>query len=77
MVPGGRLILIDLFLKDNRTQPYDAAMFSLTMLLFTATGRTYTFNETEDLLREAGFYHFKRFRLERGNSIIEAVNKKF
>lgn len=75
LVPGGRLIMADLFLKDSRTKPYDAAMFSLTMLLFTATGRTYTFSETEVLLRRTGFHRFKRFDLGRGNAIIESVKK--
>ncbi|MFQ5672917.1 MAG: methyltransferase [Nitrospinales bacterium] len=75
LVPGGRFVLADLFLKDNRTEPYDAAMFSLTMLLFTATGRTYTFRETEALLRRTGFHRFKRFHLGQGNAIIEAVKK--
>ena len=75
MVSGGRLVIVDLFLKDNRYEPYDAAMFSLTMLLFTATGKTYTFNEIERLLKNVGFYKFKRFHLGKGNSIIEAVKR--
>jgi ubiquinone/menaquinone biosynthesis C-methylase UbiE len=71
--PGGRLILVDLFLKNNRAEPFDAAMFSLTMLLFTATGRTYTFNETEALLKKNGFGKFSRCELGKGSSVIEAV----
>ena len=71
--PGGRLILVDLFLKNNRTEPPGAAMFSLTMLLFTTTGRTYTFQETENLLKSFGFGKFKRSELSQGSSIIEAV----
>ena len=70
---GGRFILVDLFLKDNRTEPFDAALFSLTMLLFTATGRTYSFKETEKLLRKNGFGKFKRCDMEQGNSVIEAI----
>jgi SAM-dependent methyltransferase len=71
--PGGRLVLVDLFLKNSRTEPFDAALFSLTMLLFTATGRTYTFAETENLLKKNGFGKFKRFELGQGSSVIEAV----
>jgi ubiquinone/menaquinone biosynthesis C-methylase UbiE len=73
--PGGRFILVDLFLKNNRTEPQDAAMFSLTMLLFTATGRTYTFTETENLLKRHGFGKFRRCDLGKGSSVIEAVKK--
>lgn len=71
--PGGRFILVDLFLKDNRTEPFDAALFSLTMLMFTATGRTYTFKETEKLLTKNGFGKFKRCELGQGSSVIEAT----
>ncbi len=70
---GGRFILVDLFLKDNRTEPFDGALFSLTMLLFTATGRTYTIKETEKLLNKNGFGKFKYCELEQGSSVIEAI----
>jgi hypothetical protein len=69
---GGGLIIVDLFLNTDLTQPYNAALFSLTMLMFTATGRTYSFNETETLLRKVGFGKLKRFDLDRGSSVIEA-----
>jgi hypothetical protein len=69
---GGRIIIVDLFLNTNRTQPFDAALFSLTMLMFTDTGRTYSFKETETLLTKIGFGKFKRFDLGRGSSVIEA-----
>ena len=75
LVKGGRFILLDLFLSENRTEPYDAALFSLTMLMFTATGKTYTFKETEALLKAAGFGSFKRFPLTEGSSLIEALKK--
>lgn len=71
--PGGRLILVDLFLKNNRTEPFDAALFSLTMLLFTATGKTYTFKEAENLLKKNGFGKFKHCELGQGSSAIEAI----
>jgi ubiquinone/menaquinone biosynthesis C-methylase UbiE len=70
---GGRFILVDFFLKNNRTEPFDGALFSLTMLLFTATGRTYTFKETEKLLKDNGFGSFNRYELGQGSSVIESV----
>lgn len=72
---GGRFILVDLFLKKNKTEPYDAALFSLTMLMFTATGKTYTFQETEALLKKSGFGSIRKFALEGGSSLMEAVKK--
>jgi SAM-dependent methyltransferase len=71
--PGGRFILVDFFLKRNRVEPFDAALFSLTMMLFTATGKTYTFNETKDLLKKHGFGKIKRYELGRGCSVLEAI----
>jgi SAM-dependent methyltransferase len=71
--PGGRLLIVDLFLNDDQTSPYNAALFSLTMLMYTKTGRTYTFSETETMLKKTGFGKFKRFKLGKGSSLIEAV----
>jgi hypothetical protein len=42
------------------------------MLMFTATERTYSFNETETLLRKVGFGKLKRFDLDRVSRVIEA-----
>jgi len=75
LVKGGRFILLDLFMSENMTEPYNAALFSLTMLMFTATGKTYSFKETEASLKAAGFGSFKRFPLTEGSSLIEAVKK--
>jgi len=72
---GGRFLLVDLFLNENKTEPYDAALFSLTMLMFTATGKTYTFKETETMLKKAGFGSIKRTSLTSGSSLLEAVKK--
>ena len=69
---GVGLIIVDLFLNTDLTQPYNDALFSLTILMFTATGRTYSFKETETLLRKVGFGKLKRFDLDRGSSVIEA-----
>ena len=72
---GKRFILYDLFLKDNQTEPYDAALFALTMLLFTKTGKSYTYRETETMMRSAGFRGFKRFEVGYGTSLIEGIKK--
>ena len=71
--PGGRFILVDFFLKENRTEPFEAALFSLTMLLFTATGKTYTLKETESLLKKNGFGKLRRHELGQGCSALEVI----
>jgi hypothetical protein len=70
----GAMALLDAQCAMNvliKTQPNDAAIFSLTMQIFTVNGRTYSFNETETLLRKIGFGILKRFNLDHGSSVIE------
>jgi len=67
--------MVDLFLKDNLTEPLPAAFFSLTMLMYTEEGRTYTFTETRAMLRSLGFGSIKCFDLGHGSSLMEAVKK--
>lgn len=73
--PGGRLVLLDYFLKDDRTQPLQASMFSLTMLLFTETGKTYTWKETEELLKKAGFSKPQRIPLPDDSGLLTGCKK--
>jgi len=40
---GGRFVLYDLFLNNSKTEPYDATLFAITMLLYTKTGKSYAF----------------------------------
>jgi len=75
LVPGGRFTLVDYFLKEDRTGPYEGALFSLTMLLFTETGKTYTYGETEKILRQTGFHKIKRTQLTDGYGMLEAFKK--
>ncbi len=73
LTQSGRLIIVDLFLNKNKTTPYEAACFSLTMLLFTETGKTYTFDECKALLTATGFSKFQTFKIANGSSLIEAI----
>ncbi len=73
--PGGRVVLLDYFLNDTRTGPKEASMFSLTMLLFTETGKTYTWKETETLLKKSGFSKLKRIPLEDDSGLLVGVKK--
>ena len=70
---GGRLVLYDLFLNNSKTDPYDAALFAITMILYTKTGKSYTFGETDSLLRNAGFSRIKKTKIGEGSSILEAI----
>ena len=70
---GGRFVLYDLFLNNSKTEPCDAALFAITMLLYTKTGKSYAFGEVGSLLRNAGFARIKKNKIGEGSSIIEAI----
>jgi len=53
--PGGLLVLKDMFFGENGAQPENAAMFGMTMLLFTREGRSYSVREMVSLSEDAGF----------------------
>lgn len=52
--PGGRLIIHEMLYNDDRTGPFSAAAFSVSMLLMTE-GRQYSGKELTVMLGEAGF----------------------
>ena len=70
---GGRFVLYDYFLHGNQIKPYDAALFAVTMLLYTKTGKSYTTGETISLLKDAGFKRLKTINVGNGSSIIEGI----
>jgi ubiquinone/menaquinone biosynthesis C-methylase UbiE len=75
LIKGGRLVLVDFFHTRDTTQPYEAALFGVTMLLFTATGKTYSYDETEKLLSQTGFHKFRRISLGEGTGMLVAFKK--
>ncbi len=72
---GGRLIIVDFLLKESRTEPLPAAMFALTMLLYTDTGKVYTQVEILELLKSSGFSKIQKFPIVDGAWVIEAFKK--
>ncbi|MBN2448626.1 MAG: methyltransferase domain-containing protein [Phycisphaerae bacterium] len=55
LVPGGRLVIRDHVMSEDRTQPARGAIFAVNMLVRTAGGGTYTSGEFEQMLAQAGF----------------------
>jgi len=53
--PGGLLVLKDMFFGETGAQPEEAAMFGMTMLLFTREGRTFSAQEMIALAEDEGF----------------------
>jgi 2-polyprenyl-3-methyl-5-hydroxy-6-metoxy-1,4-benzoquinol methylase len=58
--PGGRLIISDFILDENRTRPPRGALFALNMLVGTKGGSTYTESEYVLWMREAGYDEVER-----------------
>lgn len=73
---GGKLIVQDFFLNTDRQSPQFSALFALMMLVHTDGGRTYTFDDVEDWMREAGFRHTKRPQMRLPRSIALLIGEK-
>ncbi|MGZ4864233.1 MAG: methyltransferase [Halobacteriota archaeon] len=53
--PEGRLVIRDHVMSSDHTQPTSGAFFAVNMLVVTAGGRTYSFEEIKSALESAGF----------------------
>lgn len=61
--PGGKLVIVELFLEDGETGPIPAALMSLNMLI-ELEGMNYTWAEHESRVKQAGFRNLTRIPLE-------------
>lgn len=55
LVPGGRLIVHDLFLEENQTDPGSSSMFAVNMLTMTERGEVYTSEDIASWLSKRMF----------------------
>ena len=55
VVPGGVVAIKDMFLNEAMDRPESAALFGMTMLLYTEGGQSYTHPEMQQALSRAGF----------------------
>ena len=73
LVPGGRLLVRDHVMDASRTRPRAGALFAVNMLVGTAGGGTYTFDEIRAGLARAGFTRIRLLRSgERMDALVEA-----
>jgi hypothetical protein len=56
---GGTVAVRDFMMNADSTQPRDGALFGVSMLVETKTGRVYTFDEVKADLESAGFTDVK------------------
>ena len=55
MLPGGRIVVKDFLLEEDRTRPAFSSMFAVNMLTGTDSGGCYTVSQTRKWLESAGF----------------------
>ncbi|MDR2405981.1 MAG: SAM-dependent methyltransferase [Deltaproteobacteria bacterium] len=69
---GGRLIIQEFVLDDDRTGPVGPALFSLNMLVQTRGGTAYTFSEITKMMSSAGAVRLEEIEasLPLGNRIL-------
>jgi precorrin-6B methylase 2 len=71
--PGGRIAIRDILMDATRTRPVAGALFAVNMLVATAGGGTFTFEELREDLAAAGFTQATVARRDAGmNSVVVA-----
>lgn len=71
--PGGALLVRDHIMDESRTLPSTGALFAINMLVNTAGGDTYTFDEVKGTLKKAGFIDIRLLRTgEKMDCLVEA-----
>lgn len=70
---GGRVVIRDHVMEPDRTQPKEGALFAVNMLVSTAGGRTYTYEEIRACLEQAGFVKVRLLQKgEHMDALVEA-----
>lgn len=73
LVPGGRVLIRDVVMEENRVEPAEGALFAINMLVNTPGGGTFTSAELRDDLLAAGYRQPRLLRRgEYMDSVIEA-----
>jgi len=70
--PGGKIVIQDLLIDDNRTSPEFNALYSLELLVLTGEGNTYTNSDIWLILKEAWFSKIRTFNTQFGTSLVFA-----
>jgi len=76
--PGGRVVLRDHIMSENRLRPRAGVLFNVHMLVCTPDGQTYTFSEIRRGLERVGFIDVRLIQDgERMNGVVEAFKPRF
>ncbi len=73
LLPGGKILIRDHVMKEDRTTPVPGTLFAINMLVNTRGGNTYTFKEIKKDLHAAGFRNVRLLRTgDRMDGLVEA-----
>jgi SAM-dependent methyltransferase len=70
VIPGGKLVILDHIMSEDRTEPAVGAFFALNMLVGTEKGDTYTEREIRSWMEIAGFGSIERINTSQGTSLL-------
>lgn len=68
--PGGRLVVQDFLMNEDRTGPLQAALFALNMLVGTEAGDTYTESELRSWMAAAQLHDITRIDTAVGTNLL-------
>ncbi len=68
--PGGQLVIMDHLMSDDRTQPFQGAVFAINMLVGTPRGDTYTVAEISSWMKSAGLEDIRTIEAPSGSQYI-------
>lgn len=73
--PGGKIVIVDFIMDENRVTPPFGAFFALNMLVGTEEGDTFTEKEVREWMTNAGFADIQRFENPGPTSAISGRKK--
>jgi 2-polyprenyl-3-methyl-5-hydroxy-6-metoxy-1,4-benzoquinol methylase len=73
--PGGRIVIQDHIMDEDKTTPVRGALFSLNMLVNTESGDSYTEQEMRTWLAKAGFLDIQRIRTGMDNDLMSGKRR--
>jgi len=76
LAPGGRLVIQDHIMSEERTSPVPGAIFAINMLVGTEGGSTYTEGEMRAWMEGAGLEGVRRIDLPGPNGLMVGTRGK-
>lgn len=76
LAPGGRIVIAEFLVNQDRTGPVNGLIFAMNMLVNTKAGNTYSFEEIRDWLQKAGFENVRTMDAHGPSPLILADRPK-